>query len=64
MMNQLIANLKSHIILSAVSPNSLKAIDVLLFSHFPGFEELEVQMLTPKRQTAVELTPKKFQLSL
>ncbi len=45
-------------------PDSLKAIDVRLFSHFPGFEELEVQLLTPKRQTAVELTPKKFQISL
>lgn len=45
-------------------PDSLKAIDVMLFSHFPGFEELEVQMLTPKGQTAVPLTPKKFQLSL
>lgn len=45
-------------------PNSLKAINVMLFSHFPGFEEIEVQLLTPKRQTAVELTPKKFQISL
>lgn len=45
-------------------PDSLKAIDVHLFSQFPGFEELEVQMLTPKGQTAVELTPKKFQITL
>ncbi len=46
------------------SPDSLKNIDVKLFSHFPGFEELEVQMLTPKSQTAAELTPKSFQISL
>lgn len=45
-------------------PDSLKVIDVQLFSQFPGFEELEVQMLTPKGQTAVELTPKKFQITL
>lgn len=45
-------------------PDSLEVIDVQLFSHFPGFEELEVQMLTPNGQTAVELTPKKFQLTL
>jgi hypothetical protein len=45
-------------------PDSLKSIDVMLFSHFPGFEKLEVQMLTPKGQTAVELTQKQFQLSL
>lgn len=45
------------------NPGSLKAIDVLLFVHFPGFEEIEVQMLTPKGQTAVELTQKKFQIS-
>jgi hypothetical protein len=47
-----------------VKPDSLKSIDVLLFSEFSGFEELEVQLLTPKRQTADELTPKKFQISL
>lgn len=45
------------------NPSSLKDIDVLLFSRFPGFEELEVQILTPKGQTAVELTPKRFQVS-
>lgn len=46
------------------SPRQLKAIDVMLFSYFPGFEEIEVQLLTPKKQTAVELTPQKFKISL
>ncbi len=46
------------------NPDSLKSIDVQLFTHFPGLEELEVQLLTPKVQTAVELTPKKSQISL
>ncbi|TKB06800.1 DUF2796 domain-containing protein [Desulforhopalus sp. IMCC35007] len=45
-------------------PDNLKTMDVMLFSHFPGFEEIEVQVLTPKGQTAVALTPNKFQLSL
>lgn len=46
------------------SPGGLKKIDVLLFSHFPGFEELDAQVVTPKMQTAVELTPEKHLISL
>jgi len=46
------------------NPDSLKSINVQLFSHFPGFEKLEVQLLTPKRQTAIELTAKKYEISL
>lgn len=45
-------------------PERLQAIKVQLFTHFKGFEELEVQLLTPKMQTGVELTPKKPQISL
>jgi hypothetical protein len=41
----------------------LNAIDVLLFSHFPGFDEIEVQLLTPNLQTGFELTQKKHELS-
>jgi hypothetical protein len=44
-------------------PDSLKSIEVLLFSHFPGFEEIEVQLLTRKMQTGFELTPAKNRLS-
>lgn len=46
------------------SPDKLKAITVQLFELFPGFEELHVQLLTPKGQTAIELTPKKSHISL
>ena len=45
-------------------PEKLKTIEVMLFSSFPGFEELEVQLLTPKKQTAVELTPNNNEISL
>lgn len=37
-------------------PNGLKHITVLLFKIFPGIEHIEVQLLTPKKQTAMELT--------
>ena len=37
-------------------PNKLKHIKVLLFKVFPGIEHVEVQLLTPKKQTAMELT--------
>lgn len=44
-------------------PEKLNSVEVLLFANFPGFEELEVQLLTPKQQTAVELTPKNNHVS-
>jgi len=37
-------------------PNKLKHITVLLFKVFPGIEHIKVQLLTPKKQTAMELT--------
>ena len=37
-------------------PNKLKHISVLLFKVFPGIEHIEVQLLTPKKQTGMELT--------
>ncbi len=45
-------------------PHKLNTVDVLIFELFPGFEELEVQMLSPKGQSVGELTPKKRQLTL
>jgi hypothetical protein len=45
------------------NPDSLKSIDVLLFSRFPQFEEIEVQLLTPKIQTGFELTRRKSRLA-
>lgn len=50
--------------LKCEAPNDIKTLNVMLFSYFPGFEELEVQLLTPKHQTAIELTPEKIQISL
>ncbi len=44
-------------------PDKLNTIDVLIFELFPGFEEIEVQMLSPKGQSVAELTPKKRQLT-
>lgn len=46
------------------NPESLKSIDVQLFFHFPGFEHIEVQLLTAKQQTAVELSHKNSQIPL
>lgn len=45
------------------SPDKLKAVDVQVFSSFPGFEEIAVQLLTQKKQTAVKLTPKSTEIS-
>lgn len=45
-------------------PDKLNTVDALIFDQFPGFEELEVQMLSPKGQSVGELTPKKRQLNL
>ena len=44
-------------------PEHLKTIDVLLFKRFSGVEEIEVQLITTTKQTALELTPKKHLLS-
>jgi hypothetical protein len=45
-------------------PEKLKDLDVKIFSAFSGFEKIDVQMLTPKGQTAVTLTAKKHQIEL
>lgn len=37
--------------------SALTHMDVNLFTHFPATEKLEVQLITPARQTGVELTP-------
>ena len=48
---------------SCANPDALKSVDVKLFAQFPGLEALDVQMVLPKKQMAVRLTPKKPQLS-
>lgn len=38
------------------NPGKLSQMDVMLIKSFPGIEHIEVQLLTKKRQTALELT--------
>lgn len=44
-------------------PEKIQALEVQLFSLFPGLEKLEVQLLTPGGQTARELTQQDNQIS-
>jgi hypothetical protein len=45
-------------------PDKLSQIDVMLFQVFPGIEHIEVQLLNGTKQTAMELTAKKYKISL
>lgn len=45
-------------------PEKLAQIEVMLFDIFPGIEHIEVQILTEKTQTALELTAKKNKIAL
>ena len=44
---------------SCQNPDKLATIEVRLFELFPGIEEIEVQILTATKQTALELTAQK-----
>ena len=44
-------------------PKDITMLEVELFSKFSGFEKIDVQLLTPKGQTAVGLTPQKHRIS-
>ena len=44
-------------------PERLEYIDVKLFEHFPGTNELEVQTISPNGQSAHELTPASSRLN-
>ncbi len=46
------------------NPDRLTVIDVRLFELFPGIEEIEVQLLTETKQTAMELTAQKPKIRL
>lgn len=48
---------------TCVASQHVDSINVRLFEYFPGFEEIEVQLIAPGKQTAVELTPKNHQIS-
>jgi len=45
-------------------PSALKQIDVNLFKHFPSLENIRVEMITDKGQTATTLTHKHHRLKL
>jgi hypothetical protein len=45
-------------------PEKLAHIEVMLFDIFPGIEHIEVQILTEKTQTALELTARKYKIAL
>ncbi len=49
---------------SCQNPDKLAIIDVRLFELFPGIEEIEVQILTETKQTAMELTAQKPKIRL
>ena len=51
------ADLDADFIFQCTYPERLKAIDVKLFDAFKGFNSIEVQLVTPKRQAAAKLTP-------
>ncbi|ABC27557.1 ABC-type metal ion transport system, periplasmic component/surface adhesin [Hahella chejuensis KCTC 2396] len=44
--------------------DKLTSVDVLLFKHFPALNDLDVQVIGPKGQTAMELNPEKHQINL
>ncbi len=49
---------------SCQNPDKFATIEVRLFELFPGIEEIEVQILTETKQTAMELTAKKPKIRL
>lgn len=57
------ADLNADFVLQCVHPDLLKTIDVALFTQFKGFQKIDVQMLTPKKQLAAILRPSTSRLS-
>jgi hypothetical protein len=45
------------------APDKLSHMDVMLFRIFKGIEHIKVQILTPKKQTSVELNAKKNRIA-
>ncbi len=52
-----------HYAFECASPDDLTEIEVSLFRHFPNFSEIDVQLIGPAGQTAVELTPSSTQIN-
>jgi hypothetical protein len=51
------ADLDGDFVFHCAHPERLEAIDVRLFDAFPGFHQIDVQAVTPKRQSAATLKP-------
>jgi len=57
------ADLNADYVLQCAHPDLLKTIDVALFTQFKGFQKIDVQMVTPKKQLAAMLRPSNSRLS-
>jgi hypothetical protein len=51
------ADLDGDFTFDCAHPEKLQSIDVKLFDAFPGFHRIDVQIVTPQRQSAATLTP-------
>jgi hypothetical protein len=58
------ADLDGDFVLQCAHPEKLQGIDVRLFDAFPGFHQIDVQAVTPKRQSAATLKPDAIRISL
>ena len=57
------ADLDADFILQCSHPDLLESIDVSLFEKFKGFQKIDVQMVTQKKQLAVTLRPSAYRIS-
>lgn len=51
------ADLDADFHFQCAQPGKLQRIDVKLFDAFQGFDSIDVQLVTPRRQSAAKLTP-------
>lgn len=58
------SEIRAHYQFDCSTPDELKALDLAdLFKRFPGTEKIQVQLIGPKGQLGMELTPTQSQLS-
>lgn len=57
------ADLDADFVFQCAHPERLQSIDVTLFSQFKGFQQIDVQMVTPKKQLAAKLLPSASRIS-
>lgn len=58
------ADLDADFVFTCSAPERLQRIDVKLFDAFKGFQSIDVQLVTAKRQGAAKLTPSSATLNL